>query len=87
MEIINSAAQQSDMMQLVHDWMGLINGGFKITPVGSSDSHDVARHFVAQGRTYIRCPDHAPGAIDVEHAIKSFLAGRVLVSCGLLVNL
>ena len=87
MEIINSGATQNDLLQLCRDWMGLLNHGHQITPVGSSDSHDVLRHFVGQGRTYIRVDDSDPGAINVEQAIESFLAGRVLVSYGLLVDL
>ena len=87
MELINSAAQQTDSMQLYHDWMGLLNRGLAITPVGCSDSHDVSRHFVGQARTYIRCDDSDPGAIDVQQAINSFLEGRVMVSCGLLVDM
>jgi hypothetical protein len=55
--------------------------------VGSSDSHDVARHFVGQGRTYIRCDDRDPGAIDVEQAVNNFLQGRVMVSYGLLAEI
>jgi hypothetical protein len=82
-EIINSGAQQTDMMTLVHDWMGLLNAGLQITPVGSSDSHDVARYIVGQGRTYIRCDDGNPGRINVTDAVEAFVAGRVVVSCGL----
>jgi hypothetical protein len=87
MEIINSSATQSDPLQLCHDWMAVLNRGYSVTPVGSSDSHDVARHFVGQGRTYIRCADGDPGAIDVAAASESIRAGRVLVSYGLLVEL
>jgi hypothetical protein len=87
MEVINSAATQSDTLQLFHDWMGFLNRGRLITPVGSSDSHDVGRHFVGQGRTYIRCDDRDPGDIDVRSAVNSFIEGRVLVSYGLLVEL
>ena len=87
MEIINSGATQSRPLQLLHDWMGLLNRGLRITPVGSSDSHDVGRHFVGQGRTYIRCDDKDPGNIDVDQAVDSFLQGRVLVSYGLLAEL
>lgn len=87
MEIVNSAAQQSDIMRLVHDWMGMLNAGKLLTPVGSSDSHDVSRHFVGQGRTYIRCDDQDPGRIDVNSAVESFVEGRVSVSCGLLADL
>jgi hypothetical protein len=84
MEVINSGATQTDPLQLCHDWMGLLNRGLNVTPVGSSDSHDVSRHFVGQGRTYIRVDDSNPEQIDVDKAIASFQAGRVQVSYGLL---
>ena len=87
MEVVNSGAQQTDVMLLVRDWFGLLNRGLSITPVGSSDSHDVSRFIVGQGRTYIQCPDDRPGDIDVSAAVKAFLAGRVLVSCGLLAEI
>jgi len=87
MEVINSGATQSDPLQLCHDWMGLLNHGLSITPVGSSDSHDVSRFIVGQGRTYIRCEDRDPGAIDTAAAISSFVRGQVMVSYGLLAEL
>ena len=74
-------------MQTYRDWFGLLNRGVLMTPVGASDSHDVSRYIVGQARTYIRCNDDQPGEIDVAEAITSFLAGRVLVSCGLLVDI
>jgi hypothetical protein len=87
MEVVNSGTTQSDGLQLIEDWMGLLNRGLKVTPVGASDSHDVARHFVGQGRTYVRCDDRRPGAIDLDEALTSLRAGRVLVSYGLLADL
>ena len=48
MELINSGAVQTDPMELFRDWCGLINHGMKVTPVGSSDSHDVTRYIVGQ---------------------------------------
>ena len=87
MEVINSSAQQTDIMRLFDDWFGLLNRGHFLTPVGSSDSHDVARHFVGQGRTYIRGDDSDPGNIDVAAAVESFLAGRVVVSLGLFADI
>jgi hypothetical protein len=86
-ELVNSGAQQSDLMQTYRDWFGLLNRGVLMTPVGASDSHDVSRYIVGQARTYIRCHDDRPGEIDVAEAITSFLTGRVLVSCGLLVDI
>ena len=87
MEVVNSSATQTDAMQLFHDWMTLLNRGHQITPVGSSDSHDVGRHFVGQGRTYIRCDDSDPSQIDVDQAVRSFLQGEVVVSYGLFVEM
>ena len=87
MEIVNSAATQSDPLQLFHDWLGLLNRGWRVAPIGSSDSHDVGRHFVGQGRTYIRCPDGAAGKIDITAAARQLTAGRVLMSYGLLTEL
>ena len=83
MEVLNSSATQTDMVRLFEDWMNLLNAGNQITPVGSSDSHDVLRHFVGQGRTYIECDDTNPGQINVDQAIDSFLRGDVIVSYGL----
>jgi hypothetical protein len=87
MEVINSGATQSDSLQLLHDWMALLNRGQQVTPIGSSDSHDVSRFIVGQGRTYVRCDDRDPGQLDVAAAVDNLLAGRVLVSYGLLVQL
>jgi hypothetical protein len=86
MEIINSGATQTDPLRLVKDWMALLNRGYRVSPIGSSDSHDVSRYIVGQGRTYIRCDDRDPGAIDVSSAVDNLLAGRVLVSYGLLIE-
>jgi hypothetical protein len=87
MEILNSGAVMSDALALTRDWMALLNRGLRLTPVGSSDSHDVARYIVGQGRTYVRCDDRRPDAIDVARAIDSVRRGRVLVSYGLLAEI
>lgn len=87
MEVVNSGAMQSDPLLLFHDWMGMLNRGQLLTPVGASDSHDVARFIVGQGRTYIRARDDELGAINIDEAVESFVQGRVLVSYGLLTEL
>jgi hypothetical protein len=87
MEVVNSGATQTEVLQLFEDWMGLLNRGLHVTPVGSSDSHDVSRHFVGQARTYVRCDDRDPGNLDVETAVNSFVQGRVTVSYGLQVEM
>jgi hypothetical protein len=87
MEVVNSAATQTDSMRLFHDWMAMLNRGHLLTPVGASDSHDVGRHFVGQGRTYIRATDVDVSAIDVQQAVDNFVQGKVMVSYGLLAEL
>ena len=87
MEVINSGAMQSDPMQLVRDWMALRNRGERMTAVGASDSHDVARFIVGQGRTYIACRDDDPARLDVDAACRALKAGRALVSLGLLARM
>ena len=83
-EVINSGAQQSDPMQLVHDWMALLKSGHKISAVGSSDSHTVNFAIVGQARTYLPCRDDDPSNIDITAAVDGFLAGKTHVSFGLL---
>ncbi|MCC9599539.1 CehA/McbA family metallohydrolase [Stieleria sp. JC731] len=86
METINSGAQQTDQLQLFRDWMALTNRGHRITPIGSSDSHDVNRYIVGQGRTYVRVADAIPGSIDVRSASEQIRDGHVIVSAGLFVD-
>ncbi len=87
LEVITSGAMQSDVMLLYHDWFALLNAGHRITAVGASDTHDVSRFILGQGRTYVACPDGDSGAIDVAAACRSLRDGRALVSLGLLTQL
>jgi hypothetical protein len=87
MEVVNSGAVMTDGLSLPRDWMGLLNRGVILTPVGSSDSHDVSRYIVGQGRTYVRCDDRDPGRIDLPRALESIRRGQVMVSYGLLAEI
>ena len=86
METLNSGAQQTDPLELFRDWMTLTNRGHSITPIGSSDSHDVNRYIVGQGRTYIRTPATQVDAVNIADACQSIQVGRVVVSAGLFVE-
>lgn len=83
-EAVNSGANLSDPMSVTRDAFTLLQAGRKIALIGASDSHDVARNIVGQGRTYVRVPDGDPAKIDVDRACSSFLEGRVMASLGLL---
>jgi hypothetical protein len=85
--VINSGALQTDPMRVVRDWFALWNHGLPITAVGASDSHDVGRSIVGQGRTYVACRDDDPGRIDRDEACRSLRSGRAMVSLGLLARL
>ena len=84
MEVFNSSAQQADFMCLFHDWFGMLNREYWLTPVGASDSHTVGQYLVGQGRTYIKANDDDPANIDIKAAIKNFRQGKVMVSFGLI---
>jgi hypothetical protein len=87
MEVMNAGSQQQDILKLYHDWFGMMNRGYLLTPVGSSDSHDVNRFMVGQARTYIKAADTDCSAINREEVTSNFLAGKVMVSFGLLTRM
>jgi hypothetical protein len=84
LEVITSAAMQSDIHLLYRDWFALLNRGHRLAAVGSSDSHDVSRFILGQGRTYVAVPDADPSKVNLETAWQSYRQGRLLVSMGLL---
>ncbi|MDF1754464.1 MAG: hypothetical protein P1U89_16895 [Verrucomicrobiales bacterium] len=87
MELINSGAQQTDPMELVRDWFSLLKSGHSIAPIGSSDSHTVNFAIPGQARTYIRADDSDVTGINVDEVVDSLLAGKSMVSFGLLTTL
>ncbi|OYW30915.1 MAG: hypothetical protein B7Z47_02705 [Chthoniobacter sp. 12-60-6] len=84
MEVVTSAAMQSDIHLLYRDWFALLNRGHRIAAVASSDSHDVNRFILGQGRTYVAANDANPAKLDLDEAWRSYQQGRLLVSLGLL---
>jgi len=86
-EVITSGAMQSDIHLLFRDWFALLNRGHRIMAVGSSDTHDVSRFILGQGRTYIAANDDDSGRIDINEACRSLKAGRVSVSLGLFADM
>ena len=86
-EVVTSAAMQSDINLLYRDWFALLNRGHRISAIGSSDSHDVNRFILGQGRTYVAADDQNPAGVDLEEVWRSYQSGRLLVSLGLFVNM
>ncbi len=87
MEVVTSAAMQSDIHLLYRDWFALLNRGHRIAAIASSDSHDVNRFILGQGRTYVAARDADPANLDLDEVWQSYQQGRLLVSLGLLVHL
>jgi hypothetical protein len=87
MEVVTSAAMQSDVMLLYRDWFALLNHGFRIAGIGASDTHDVSRFILGQARTYVVSGATDPAKIDLDEVCASYRAGRLLVSMGLLANM
>jgi hypothetical protein len=87
MEVINSGAMRTDWMEPFGAWFALLNRGYKIVGVGSSDCHDVSRFIVGQGRTYIQGNDSDVGKIDIGAACDALKHGRAVVSLGLFAQL
>lgn len=83
-EVVTSAAMQSDIHLLYRDWFALLNHGHRIAAIASSDSHDVNRFILGQGRTYVAVKDADPGHLDLNQVWRSYQEGRLLVSLGLL---
>ena len=83
MEVLNSGSQQTDQLELHRDWFGMLNRGYSLTAVGSSDSHDVNRYLVGQARTYISISNDETPVLNVDRVIDNFVSGRTLVSFGL----
>jgi hypothetical protein len=72
---------------LYRDWFALLNRGHRIAAVASSDTHDVSRFILGQGRTYVAAQDADPAMLDLDEIWRSYQQGRLLVSMGLLTNL
>lgn len=86
-EVITSGAMQSDIHLLYRDWFALLNRGNRIVAVSSSDTHDVSRFILGQGRTYVAANDDDPGRIDINEACKNLKDGRASVSFGLFADM
>ena len=83
MEVINSGAMRSDWMEPFRCWFALLNRGYRVTGVAASDSHDVSRFIVGQGRTYIRGNDTNVAQLNVAQLCDNLKQGRAVASLGL----
>lgn len=87
LEVITSAAMQTDIFLLYRDWFALLNRGHRIAAIASSDTHDVNRFILGQGRTYVAAKDADPAGLNLDEVWRSYDEGRLLPSLGLLTNM
>ena len=82
-EVLNGKTLSADPMETFRDWFGLLNRGYHMKAVAGSDSHAVAE-IIGQARTYVAASTDDPRKASVESICKNILAGKLLVSLGLL---
>jgi hypothetical protein len=86
-EVVTSAAMQSDILQLYRDWFALLNHGYRIAAIAASDTHHVSEFILGQARTYVVSNASDPAHIDIDEVCASYRSGRLLVSLGLLTQM
>jgi hypothetical protein len=86
-EVVTSAAMQSDIMLLYRDWFALLNRGYRIAAIAASDTHHVSEFILGQARTYVASRATDPAQIDMDEVCASYRGGRLLVSLGLLTQM
>ncbi len=86
-EVVTSAAMQSDPMLLFRDWFALLNHGYRMAAIAASDTHHVSEFILGQARTYVASSATDPAAIDMDEIVASFRGGRLLISLGLLTQM
>jgi len=82
-EVVNGKTLEEDSMLTLKDWFGMLNRGHRVAAVAGSDSHAVSE-VVGQARTYVASSSDDPRKIKIDELCDAFIAGRLLVSLGLL---
>jgi hypothetical protein len=81
-EVINTTTVAHGPLYLFRDWFALRNYGYRVTAVGTSDSHTVGDP-VGQGRTYLPSASDRPTEIDVDAAFDAMVRGQSSISMGM----
>ncbi|MBL8740551.1 MAG: CehA/McbA family metallohydrolase, partial [Myxococcales bacterium] len=72
---------------VMKDWYALLDGGYRITATGNSDSHRAIFHEPGLPRTYVRVPSDDVEKLDQRAFIESVRKNRAIVSSGPFVTL
>ncbi|MFW6160801.1 MAG: CehA/McbA family metallohydrolase [Acidobacteriota bacterium] len=86
MEVMNGPMLYESNAQTIEDWFHLLNKGYRIFAVGSSDSHTIDKGEPGYSRTYVYFKSKAGKAFDIEAFIEALKNGRTFVTNGPLVD-
>jgi hypothetical protein len=80
-------ARLRNVEECLSDWYALLNGGFRFTATGNSDSHKMTFQEPGVPRNLVALPNDDPAAFDERAFIAAVRGGRVVVSSGPFVQL
>ncbi len=82
MEALNGAMFGGDNHRAIEDWLHLVNRGYPVRIVGSSDAHGIDSGETGYARTYVLMAEPVAGAIDRDALVAAMRKGRAFVSNG-----
>jgi hypothetical protein len=85
LEVLNGPYYYFSNQAAIEDWLHLLNRGYAIPIVGSSDSHGIDRGEPGYSRTYVYFPDRKRTPFDRDAFIDALKSGRSFVTNGPLV--
>ncbi len=87
LEVLNGPYYFSSNRATIEDWFHLLNRGYAIPIVGSSDSHGIDHDESGYSRTYVYLPDEKQNPFDQEAFIAALKKGCSFVTNGPLITL
>ncbi len=85
LEVLNGPYYYSSNQAAIEDWLHLLNRGYVVPIVGSSDSHGIDRDESGYSRTYVYLPDEKQTPFDQEAFLAALKKGRSFVTNGPLI--
>jgi len=82
MEALNGAKFDRDNRRAIEDWFHLLNRGYPIRIVATSDAHGIEGGETGYARTYVLMVEPVAGAVDEKALVAALKKGRAFVSNG-----
>jgi hypothetical protein len=86
LEVLNGPSYHSTNVESIRDWFHLLNRGYTIPLIGSSDAHSIDRGEPGYSRTYVAYKGKKGTGLDVPAVISALKEGRSFASNGPLVD-